>query len=247
MQSSEVTKDQSGSASPDQSSFQGNSTRFHSDKSDSHMGTHGVADESIFLSDLSRGLRDAEDVLRALAPFTHRFQITGVDVNISMDLIRFMFEAVWLNIHAIVETFLKSVNHDEIILFSALDILCSALTASIFLDLRMERLAFATLLLDFRKICEKHNSSYVKNRDGVVKDISGWFEFVQTAAPESAMEAISQMHCFVMNLKDDLREKAKKDILNIVLGRIEKSASLKATNIFFIREGPLSKRSRTGR
>ena len=219
-----------------------------SDKMMDHMvGTQGIADHSIFVNDLSRGLRDAEDVLRALAPFTHRFQITGVDVNISMDLIRFMFEAVWLNIHAIVENVLSSMEHEELVLYSALDILCSALTASIFLDLRMERLAFATLLINFRKICNSNNKNLISNRNGGVKDISKWFEFVQNATPENAMDAISQMHSFVILLKDDIREKTKKDTLKLILNRIEKSSHLLDKNTSFIRDGNLSKRSRTGR
>ena len=71
------------------------------EKADTEISTNGVADESKFASDVSKGLRDAEDVLRSLSIFTHRFQMTAVDVNISMDLVRFMFDAVWMNIHAV--------------------------------------------------------------------------------------------------------------------------------------------------
>ena len=42
----------------------------------------------LFARDITRRLRDSEDLLRSLSPFTYRFQITGVDINISLDLVR---------------------------------------------------------------------------------------------------------------------------------------------------------------
>jgi hypothetical protein len=41
----------------------------------------------LFARDITRRLRDSEDLLRSLSPFTYRFQITGVDINISLDLV----------------------------------------------------------------------------------------------------------------------------------------------------------------
>lgn len=44
-------------------------------------------EEKAFAKDIARRLRDSEDLLRSLSPFTYRFQITGVDTAISLDLV----------------------------------------------------------------------------------------------------------------------------------------------------------------
>lgn len=214
---------------------------------DSQIGINGVADEAIFAGSISKGLRESEDVLRSLAPFTHRFQLTGVDVNISMDLIRFMFISNWLSIQEVVEVVLNSADNDEEILYLALDILSASLTSSIFLKIDNARQAFASLLIDYRKTCERLSPVHVKNRDGGLKDISKWYEFIQSAGSENAMDAISQMHGFIMVLKEDIREKFKRDILKTVVLRLEKPSSLLESNIYFVREGELNKRTRSGR
>lgn len=68
----------------------------------------GEMDEKSFLKDVNRGLRDAEDLLRSLSNYTYRFQLTGVDTNMSMDLVSFMYETVWFHFHAITESLLAS-------------------------------------------------------------------------------------------------------------------------------------------
>jgi Sec7-like guanine-nucleotide exchange factor len=46
-----------------------------------------LTEEKLFAKDIARRLRDSEDLLRSLSPFTYRFQITGVDTNISLHLV----------------------------------------------------------------------------------------------------------------------------------------------------------------
>ena len=53
-------------------------------------------------------------------------------------------------IHGVAEICLGSVEYDEAVLNAALDTVTSGLSSTLFLDVRMERLAFATLLRNFR-------------------------------------------------------------------------------------------------
>jgi hypothetical protein len=65
-----------------------------------------VQQERQFVKEVTRNLRDSEDLLRSLSPFTYNFQLTGIDTNISLDLVSFMFETVWYYFHAITESLL---------------------------------------------------------------------------------------------------------------------------------------------
>ena len=65
-----------------------------------------LQEEQKFFRDVTRTLRDSEDLLRSLSPFTYRFQLTGVDTNISMDLVSFMYETVWFHFRAITDSLL---------------------------------------------------------------------------------------------------------------------------------------------
>ena len=67
-----------------------------------------LQEEQKFFRDITRTLRDSEDLLRSLSPFTHRFQLTGVDTNISMDLVSFMYETVWFHFRAITDSLLQN-------------------------------------------------------------------------------------------------------------------------------------------
>jgi len=54
-----------------------------------------VEEEKNFSKEISKQLRDSEDLLRSLSTFTYYFQVTGVDTNISLDLVSFIYETVW--------------------------------------------------------------------------------------------------------------------------------------------------------
>ena len=206
--------------------------------------------------ELLRSLRNSEDLLRSLSPYTHRFYIMGVDISISLDLVSFMFESVWHNFHAIVDSLLTKMINEENVIFSALDVLCNSLTSCIFLDLKVEKLAYATQLARFRQVCEAAES----DEDGTGKGkISGagfasgafrkekWFVRVEEATVQTAITAIAEVHGVVTQLKDVVRFCARREATKAVLTRIEKKANLKDSNRFIIMEGDLKKRNRSNK
>ena len=214
------------------------------DKDDKEGGAPDLnaTEEKLFAKDITRRLRDSEDLLRSLSPFTYRFQITGVDINISLDLVSFMYETVWFHFHAITEALLSSLNSDIYVTFAAVDILCYSLNSSIFLNLRTEKAAFAGQLHKFQRICLEADPSLICK----LSDES-WFDRVTQATPETAMECIADIHHLSVLLKDGIQESANYEVTRSVAARIEKKARVLELNTFFVREGDLSKKSRTGR
>jgi hypothetical protein len=131
---------------------------FTSTRDDNGAGTVTDMDSHRrYVADLLKNLRSSGDLMRSLSPYTHMFHIVGVNINISMELVSFMFESVWHHFHAIVDGILTKMSNEENIIFSALDVLCNSLTSCIFLNLKVEKLAFATQLARFRQICEAAN------------------------------------------------------------------------------------------
>jgi hypothetical protein len=153
-----------------------------------------------------------------------------------------MYETVWFHFHAITEALLSSLNSDIYVTFAAIDILCYSLTSSIFLNLKTERAAFAGQLYRFQKLCLEADSSLVAK----LSDES-WFEGISRATPETAMDCIADIHFLSVLLKDGIQESANYEVTRSVAARIEKKARVLELNTFFVREGDLNKRSRTGR
>eukprot|EP00602_Paraphysomonas_sp_CaronLab_P009335 CAMPEP_0185037178 /NCGR_PEP_ID=MMETSP1103-20130426/31197_1 /TAXON_ID=36769 /ORGANISM="Paraphysomonas bandaiensis, Strain Caron Lab Isolate" /LENGTH=1936 /DNA_ID=CAMNT_0027575031 /DNA_START=65 /DNA_END=5872 /DNA_ORIENTATION=- len=211
----------------------------------------------LYVTELLRNLRNYEDLLRSLSPYTHKFYIMGVDISISMELVSFMFESVWHHFHAIVDGLLTKISNEENVIFSALDVLCNALTSCIFLDLKVEKLAFATQLARFRHICEMAEASdgpsAGKSLQTGASFASGafrkekWFMSVEQSTAETAITAIAEVHGIIVLLKDVVRLCARREATKLVFARIEKKANLKDSNRFFIMEGDLRKKSRTGK
>eukprot|EP00981_Chlorochromonas_danica_P004234 scaffold857_cov152-Ochromonas_danica.AAC.17 len=203
-----------------------------------------IAEEKKFIFEMCRNLRDSEDLLRSLAPFTYRFQLTNIDMKISLDLVSFMFETVWFHFHAIVESIFKAENADMHAKFAALDILCYSLTSSIFLDLKTERMVFATLLRRFRESCEAmpHLMSNTRN----IPDDS-WFVDVESVNSDSALETIAKLHHLTVHIKDTIQEGLNYELTRQVAAKFEKKAKILDNNTFFVRQGDLHKVSRNGR
>ena len=195
-------------------------------------------EEHKFFRDVTRTLRDSEDLLRSLSSFTYRFQLTGVDTNISMDLVSFMYETVWFHFRSITEALLGQKHKNDMhAVFIVLDILCYSLTASIFLGLKVEAQTFAEQLLSFlRTDC-----------DGVVFPETGWYADIGRMVPETAMETIAKVHTLMVHVKDAVQESANREVTRSVAARIEKKANVLENNSFFVREGDLAKRNRNGR
>jgi len=220
-----------------------------------------LQEEQKFFRDITRTLRDSEDLLRSLSPFTYRFQLTGVDTNISMDLVSFMYETVWFHFRAITDSLLQNKKRrqepkagsgplggqqadkqadkqDLYVTFIALDILCYSLTASIFLGLKVEAVTFADQLQQFIKDECADNPSLLGD---------DWLQDVRIGAPETSMETIAKIHTLLVRVKDCVQEAANREVTRAVAARIEKKANVLANNGFFVCEGDLAKRNRNGR
>jgi brefeldin A-inhibited guanine nucleotide-exchange protein len=200
-----------------------------------------VADEKLFYKEIVRNVRDCEDLLRSLSPFTYPFQLTSIDTNISIELVAFMFETVWLHFHAITEALLTDVSFDLYITMPALDILCYAITSAILLNAKVERHAFAIQLKRLQYNCRNTNRSThdLDNED--------WFNRLDRYSPEQVIESVADMHRLFVLLKDSTQQSTNYEITRSVASKIEKRAKVLEKNTFFVREGELAKRNRSGR
>jgi hypothetical protein len=203
-----------------------------------------IAEEKKFIRELGQTLRDSEDLLRSLSPFTYRFHLTNVDTKISLDLVSYMFETVWFHFHAIVEGIFNAKNTDMEVKFAALDVLCYCLTSALFLNLKVERMALATLLKSFRKECE--DLPHVVNTDRPIPDDS-WYDDVENATAANTMEIIAKLHHLTVHIKDTIQEATNYEITRQIAAKFEKKAKILENNLFFIRQGDLMKLSRNGK
>ena len=229
-------------------------------------------DRLTFSQNILKALRNAEDLLRSMAPFTHRFMVTGVDINISLDMVSFMFENVWHHFFSLTEALLGSVRTNISVTFLGLDILKYALTSCIFLDLKVERLAFATLLEKFYNMFEgqRTNAALVSasTKDSHFRRVSAgirptptsspdiskgnnppspWFKIIETANPENAMAVSAEVHSVMEELKHKLTDFAQFEEVKVVASRIERKANIIESNTYFVREGDLAKMSKRGK
>jgi brefeldin A-inhibited guanine nucleotide-exchange protein len=211
----------------------------------------------LFVQDMLRNLRSSEDLLRSLSSRMHRFYIMGIDISISLELVCFMFESVWNNFYAISDTLLTTLNNDENVIFSALDLLSNTLSSCIFLDLKVEKIAFATLLAKFRKMCEACESASTTNSKialtgasfatGAFRNNEKWFSSVENSTAETAIMAIADIFRMIVHLKDVIRVFSRREVTKTVFARIEKKANIADANRFFLTEGDLKKRNRNGK
>jgi len=224
-------------------------------------------DRISFITSILSNLRGTEDLMRALSPFTHRFMVTGIDINISLDMVSFMFENVWHHFFALTGSLLSVVPSEPSVIYLALDVLRHALAACIFLDLRVERLAFANQLERFRYNFEAHTFSQPRSRKnnlsgkhdvhrptslGHMNDLASnghkeWYQSVETATPENAMDVITDVHAMIDELKSNVAAVFAMETLRAVSSRIERKANIEEHNTFFVREGDLTKVSRKGK
>lgn len=203
-----------------------------------------LTEEKKFIREIGQNIRDSEDLLRSLAPFVYRFQITDVDTKISLDLVAYMFETVWFHFHTIVESVFQAQSTDISAKFAALDILCYTLTSAVFLDMKVEKMAFADLLQKFRKSCESIPHILTANRS--VPDDS-WYKDVEDATADTTLETTAKLHKLVVHIKDTMQEAVNYEITQQVAARFEKRAKVLEHNTFFVRQGDLHKVSRNGR
>lgn len=211
-----------------------------------HSKDFSKVDEKGYIKDIIRGLRDAEDLLRTLSSYTYHFQLTGIDTNISLDLVSCMYDTVWFHFHAITESLLVATqsSNDMTITFAGLEILSHSLTSSIFLDLKVEKMTFATQLFEFRELCEPKASSLVSK---ISSDSEFWFDDIESVTPSTALETVSRLLKLIVHIKDAIQESNNYELTRSVANKIEKKAKVLEHNRFFVREGELTKRNRSGR
>ncbi|KAJ1398837.1 hypothetical protein B484DRAFT_252382 [Ochromonadaceae sp. CCMP2298] len=161
-----------------------------------------AVEEQKFQKDLCASLRDSEDLLRSMAPFSFPFSITNVDLKMSLDLVSFMFESVWFHFSALAEALL-SAQADVYVQSKAVDILVHSLTSAIFLDLKEKRLLLADLLLAFRKKLEA--TKHRKDPNRKIPDES-WYDDAVNAFPPAALTTISKLHHLTVYIKDHILE-----------------------------------------
>lgn len=212
-----------------------------------------------FSIDLLRGLRSAGELLRDLSNMKQRFFVIGVDTSISMELVQFMFEAAWHDFHDVSEALLTKICTEENVLFSALEILANALSVCIFLDMKVERLSFATQLMNFKTAVEKIESGWNTGPPMIRNDSSralgssigdnenSWFSTINNVTPDTVMIAIKELHRVIVTLKDTIQICARHEATKTVMSKIEKQANIYDPNRFIIKDGDLSKRSRHGK
>lgn len=203
-----------------------------------------MTEEKKFIREIGQNLRDSDDLLRSLAPFSYRFQITDVDMKMSLDLVSFMFETVWFHFHSIVESIFNATSTDVSAKFAALDILCYTLTSAVFLDMKNEKMAFAKLLLQFRKSCE--SIPHVLTQGRTIPDDS-WYTDVEQVTPDTTMEIIAKLHKLIVHIKDTIQEAVNYEQTQQVAAKFEKKTKVLDVNTFFVRQGDLQKINRNGR
>jgi hypothetical protein len=225
-----------------------------------------------FSNDMRRGMRGAGELLRDLSNMKQRFFVIGVDTSISTELVQFMFEAVWHDFHDVTDSLLTKICSEEDVLFSALEILANALSVCIFLDMKVERLAFATQLVNFKTAVERIESDWHKAAPGAggtpsspappptrkrleaIREAEGegagsnqWFAAIEAVTPETVMTAIKELHYVITRLKDTIQICARHEATKTIMGKIEKRANIYDPNRFIIKDGDLNKRCRNAK
>jgi hypothetical protein len=205
-----------------------------------------AAGEKALVVEIARNVRDSEDLLRQLSQRTYHFSRTGVDAKLSLELVSFMFETVWLYFRDLTEVLLSGEQKfDTNITLLAVDILCSSLTSSIFLGLNIERRVFAERLEKFQLACVA--KSVTAKMPGHSLQDTTWSTRVTTCKPATTMETIAEVHKMISVLKETIEDTENYEISKCVAAKIEKKAKVLDKNTFFVREGDLKKQNRNGK
>lgn len=207
-----------------------------------------IKEEKNFIFEMCRSIRHSEDLLRSLAPFTFKFNMTNIDTKMSLDLVSFMFESVWLHFHSVSESLLNNFNSnttDLSIKSIALDILHHSLTSAIFLNLKVESLTLADTLNNFKIYCENlpnHSSSNNNSFD------NSWYTDIELSLPSMISDTTSKVHLLIMYLKNIIsNEDNNYEKLKHISVKIDKKAKILEQNYFFVLDGDLYKVNRTGK
>lgn len=213
-----------------------------------------------FLSDFKRGVRDAEDLMRSLASFVHPFQLTGIDTNISLDLVSFMFESVYKHFLGVAKELLSTLNREISITFAALNIINHCLCSCIFLGLKSEMLDFARILLKFKYTFAPESgeadlaitTGNIGHLRRPAKSISNfqytesWFDKLQNLNQSNALDNAALIQGVINDIKEEVQKLDAAQATKAAVSKIEKRAKVLEENSFFVREGDLIKLNRSG-
>eukprot|EP01041_Mallomonas_annulata_P008580 gene8580-17701_t len=223
--------------------------------------------KEVFISNIIKTFTNSDDLLRDLSKCRHRFLVTGHDTNISLDMVRVMFENVWNHFNLVTDSRLVSAVCGLSCTNAALDILKYVLVSCIFLDMQIEKIAFATQLAKFKQWLVTYDAAINTNNIQKIassRDVLGilnhranfargthenetWFNNLSSVTPESAMDVVSDLHVMIFEVKETFTRLSALEILRNVANRIDKKASILKYNTSFIREGDLDKVSSKGK
>ena len=177
-----------------------------------------------------------------------------MDAKLSNELVRFTVEASWHHFHGIIGAILDAASFDLQSVLATLDILKHSISASIFLDMEMERRAFATQLARIKFIKEQEGESTGKDASFYI--LSGehkkekWFKDMEVAC-ETGREVetcVGNIHMLIVELRASMHDSRKRRELKAVSMRIQGGSELlNDANREFLLEGDLLKRCRSGK
>ena len=204
---------------------------------------------------LSKGVKTAGELLRGMALFDHHYSLIGVDCMISNELISSTVEACFHHFHGIIAAILDAGEFDLQSVLATLDILKNSLCASVFLDMKMERQAFATQLARIKYIKEEQEGGS-GGKDAGFYIVSGehkkeeWFVGMERACEtgHEIEKTIGNIHLLIVDLRASMHDSRKRKELKTVCSRIQGGDELLSdANREFILEGDLLKRCRSGK
>ncbi|GMI09374.1 hypothetical protein TrLO_g6817 [Triparma laevis f. longispina] len=205
---------------------------------------------------LSKGVKHAGELLRGMSLYDHAFVQIGVDTLLTQELVRFTVEATWHHYHGIIAAILDAATGFDVqSVLATLDILKYAMSTAIFLDMKMERTAFATQMAKIKFIKEQEQEESGNAKDAGMYIMSGnhktedWFLNMEAACDAGKNDAcIAEIHLLIIDLRASMHDSRKRRDLKAVARRIQGGmALLDDANRVFLREGDMLKRCRSGK
>jgi hypothetical protein len=201
-------------------------------------------EEKRIMLSISKNIRESELFLSSIACFPFPFRLTGIETRISMDVVSYLFETVAHLFLPITLDMLGEQRFDMTVTKVALDILCYSLSCAVFLDFEQKRREFADVLYAFQQKCIIQSRS----EDEILMSQS-WYDSLVgcQVAREDVLEHIAFIHRLVVVLKDVIQQVANTELTRAIAERIDKKAHVLETNSFFVKEGLLGIKSKTGK
>ena len=164
-----------------------------------------------------------------MALFDHHYSLIGIDCMISNELISSTVEACFHHFHGIIAAILDASEFDLQSVLATLDILKNSLCASVFLDMKIERQAFATQLARVKYIKDEQEGGQTEGMDAGFYIVSGehkkeeWFVEMERACEtgEGIETTIGNIHLLIVDLRASMHDSRKRKELKTVCSRIQ--------------------------